>query len=108
MYNRIWIFDVSPGWSYCGGGIVVIAASFEGAVYLLKEHKDEYGKNDLEGHNFYQKVEDIPKLEKIYYTYDPTKFFYRKDEGWDEWVLVGDFVVENEHAKVILVSYNYA
>lgn len=105
---KIWIFDVSPGWDYCGGAIVVIAESLGNAINLLLDYKDSDGDECLKGHSFYSSVEVIPKLEKRYYTHELTEFFYTKDEGWDEWVLKDSFDVNETKEQVVLVSYNYA
>lgn len=105
---RIFVFDVSPGWDYCGGALVVIAKSLGEAIDLLLGYEDEDGGKELAKHSFYASVDAIPNLEKHYYTHDPAKFFYKKDQGWDEWVLSGEFEVNETVPRVVLVSYNYA
>ena len=105
---KIFIFDTSPGWSYCGGASVVIAENFDNAVKLLLDYKDEDGDKILDDNKFYARVEDIPDLEKHHYSHEPSKFFYEKTYGWDEWVLVNSYEVTETVPGVVLVSFNYA
>jgi len=122
MAKKVFIFESSPGWNYCGGMVVVVEKDFDSAVKLALTHVDEDGNKDVEDHKFYKKLSDIPELEAWYFedpehnNYkqidcspdDPKATSFNKSDGWDEWVLSRVYDVPEETKNEVLVNYNYA
>jgi hypothetical protein len=101
MPKKIFIFEPSTAWNYCGGMVVVIATVFEEAVELAMNYEED-GEKCLQGDKFYEKLEDISELEKLQHG------GYYKRDGWDEWVLSRVYEVSETTKNEVLVNYNYA
>lgn len=85
MEKNIYIFKPSEHWSYCGGGRVVIAESFEEAI-------NKFPDSDL----FARTEEDAEALKKA------------KDRSWDLWVFVAVYkLVDYVESKIVLDDQNW-
>ena len=95
----LWIFKPSKKWSYCGGGAVAIASTFDEAVKLLQElEKSESGSccNYID-----EETED--KLKEASTTSNHVSLI-----GVHVWVLVENFEIREQTPKVVLFDYNYS
>jgi hypothetical protein len=76
---KLYIFKPSKRWRYCGGGLAIIAESFEACQTLISDEK-----------LFYSEAV-IPKNQDDFYI----------------WVFVESFDVVGEMSRVVLNDYNW-
>ena len=88
---KIFIFE-PYNWDYCGGALVVIADSYEGAIELLMQIKNPYNNEPEFGEHTFYKTEVKDLKERSY-----------------QWILSVEFELKGEHKpKVIINNWNYA
>lgn len=75
---KLYLFKPSIRWRYCGGGLAIIAESFEDCQKLYDEKL------------FYSEA-DIPEDQR----------------GYEIWVFVESFDVQGELPRVVLDDYNW-
>src|SRR6185437_7254903 len=99
MTKKLFVFECSPAWDYCGGMVVVVASDYEEAIRLAVNHVDSQdGEMCLVDHKFYANVSDIPDINAWYFDKTTNRLVscapddkradnFDKRDGWDEWVL---------------------
>lgn len=92
---KIFIFE-PHNWSFCGGGIVIIASSYEEAVELIV--KETYDPN-------ISYIEQ--QFKKEYFAKDVSEF-KDIDRDWDNWLLTHVIETSEEKQRLVMVNFNYA
>jgi hypothetical protein len=89
---KLFIFKPSKHWSYCGGGAVIAAKSFDGVDIVC--HGEELG-GVVSKPNFFRTEKEVVKK--------------RGENTFDCWVLVAKYDVPKiKEEKVILYNFNWA
>lgn len=88
---KIFIFEPYK-WDYCGGGIVVIASSYEKAVEIIV--KETYNPN------FSQ------QFKKEYFAEDEHDFD-GVDRQWDTWLLTHEIETTEVKQRIVMINFNY-
>ncbi len=76
--KTLFIFKPSDDWSYCGGGLVIIADSFAECQKMFTEE-------------LYKTEEEIPKTDFLH----------------NAWVLVETFKAPEQDSRIVLEDYNW-
>jgi hypothetical protein len=88
---RIYIFEPSEKWEYCGGAVVVIAKDIDEAITLAsnyRESEDDERSGEIFVKNENEAIESIAN---------------------ETFVLKSEYELkENESARVVTYNYNYA
>ncbi len=92
---KIFIFEPYK-WEYCGGGIVVIASSYEEAVELI-------GKETYDPNTSYVDQD----FKKEYFAKDESEF-KDIDRRWNTWVLTHEIETTEVKQRIAMINYNYA
>jgi len=89
---KLFIFKPSENWSWCGGGVVIAAKSFDRVELVFR--KNRY--SGIVGAPYFFKTEE-EVIKK------------RGENTFDCWILVAEYdVPEIKEEKVILCNFNWA